>query len=431
MPKTAQIKKIKVSVAKIVQEAAAPKEPKFILHKDLDRSGEIAMYYGFTAKETPEIKRSDIENSKGLIDGDFVEYDAAGDESKLPLHVEEKIAILRTYQDEEMHTLPQPVMLYFKGAFKGSLVKKSAHFPRYCDLDILGSSKSIGEAILIKTALTILKEEGYENVCVEINSIGDKDSIARFTRDLTAYYRKHMHELHPDCRQLLKKDPFELLGCKNEKCKPINESAPKSMNFLSEASRQHFREVLEYLEHLEIPYRINNNLIGNRKYCTETIFEIINIDAEGKKDAPKTLAIGVRYDGLSKKIGAKREIPGAGLSILIKPSPKSDLKKEVKKTKNPSVFFIQLSFDAKLHSLKIIEMLRQAKIPVHQSLSKDKLLAQITTAEKMKIPIMILMGKKEAVEGTVIVRDMETRSQETILITDLVDHLKKLLGKAH
>ena len=37
----------------------------------------------------------------------------------------------------------------------------------------------------------ILKEEGYENLYVNINSIGDKDSIVKFTKELTNYYRKN------------------------------------------------------------------------------------------------------------------------------------------------------------------------------------------------------------------------------------------------
>jgi hypothetical protein len=70
--------------------------------------------------------------------------------------------------------------------------------------------------------------------------------------------------MHNECRQLFKKDPFELLGCQNEKCKKINEMAPRSMNFLSEASRIHFQEVLEYMEALGIPYKINNILSATR-----------------------------------------------------------------------------------------------------------------------------------------------------------------------
>ncbi len=71
-------------------------------------------------------------------------------------------------------------------------------------------------------------------------------------------------------------------------------------------------------------------------------------------------------------------------------------------------------------------VLRQAKIPVFQSLPKDKLGAQVSVAEKMKIPWHLIMGKKEAIEHSIIVRDMETRSQETVPLNTLADYLKKL-----
>jgi histidyl-tRNA synthetase len=404
----------------------AAKESKYITYKNLDRGAEIALYYGFSPESTPEIKKSDLDNARSLFDCDFIEEGEEGNPSVLPLHAEEKVAILRTYTEKNMIALPQPVMLYFKGSFRGSVSKKGSVYPRYCDLEILGSSKSIAEAILIKTALTILAEEDYKEICVEINSIGDKESLARFARDLTNYYRKNLNTICSACRQALKKDVFELLSCKNQKCHDIKENAPKSMNFLSEASRQHFREVLEYLEKLDIPYRINDHLMGNRKYCSETIFELVNTCEQKKDNEHRTLAIGVRYDGLAKRIGLKKEIPGAGISLLIKNTHKTPEKKKIQKLKKPAVYFIQLSFDAKLQSLRVIETLRQAKIPVYQSLGKDKLIGQISVAEKMRTPYMILMGKKEAMEDSVIVRDMNTRSQDTVKISDLSHYLKKL-----
>jgi hypothetical protein len=65
------------------------------------------------------------------------------------------------YQDENLHTLPQPVLLYFKEPFKGSL-KRPSDYHRYCDLDIIGNSKIIAEATLIQTARIMLAEEGYD-----------------------------------------------------------------------------------------------------------------------------------------------------------------------------------------------------------------------------------------------------------------------------
>ena len=202
------------------------------------------------------------------------------------------------------------------------------------------------------------------------------------------------------------------------------------MDFLSEASRNHFQEVLEYLEALGIPYEINNNLIGNRKYCTETVFAIVNADHAAKsakggaKKDHKILAIGVRYDGLSKKIGLRHEVHGVGISLLIKGN-RAELRKDVKRVKRPFASFVQLGFESKLLSLSVIESLRQVKIPLHLSLAKDRLGAQVSSVERYHVAYSIIMGKKEAMEKSAIVRDNPTHAQEIILIEELPNHMKK------
>jgi|GEM_PF-161388 histidyl-tRNA synthetase len=434
----------------------------YIEHEHLDKIGEIALHYGFNPAKSPEIKKSDIDTAQDIIEADFI--DDEEDHERLPLHVEEKVALLRMYAENNMQSRPQPVMLYFKDPFKKNPTY-SAHtahaethihpvahvgYHRYADLEIIGGSKSIAEATLIHVARIILREEGYENISVDVNSIGDKDSIGRFHHDLTAYYRKNINDMHPECRQLFKKDPFALLSCNNPHCREINENAPKSLNYLSEASRNHFKETLEYLEVLGIPYRINNNLIGNRHYCTETVFTIIDGDHEskreqgsagaggvdgalaGKKNPDRTthatrkiLAVGVRYDGLAKKIGLKREIQGIGLSILVKGNH-AELRKDVKRTRRPQASFVQLGFESKLLSLGVLELLRQASIPVYQALAKDRLGAQVTIVEKYHIPYALIMGQKEAIEKTIIVRDTTTHAQDSVLLEELVKYMKKL-----
>jgi histidyl-tRNA synthetase len=417
----------KIKMPKVIREpkkAPPAAEPKFLTFDHLDKIGEIPVYYGFTPRQSPSIKKTDLEEARSLLEGDFID-DEGDAKAHLPLHVEEKIALLRMYQEDGLHALPQPVLLYFKEPFKGS-IKKASDYNRYCDLEIIGNSRSIAEATLIQTARIMLAEEGYTNICVEINSIGDKDSIARYTRDLTNHYRKHLNDIHAECRQLFKKDPFDLLTCQNEKCKKINEMAPRSMNFLSEASRIHFQEVLEYLEALGIPYKINNHLIGNRKYCTETVFSITNLDYDGKKkDEHKVLAIGVRYNGLSKRLNLKRDVQGVGISLLIK-GKHAELRKEIKKVKRPFASFVQLGFESKLLSLQVIENLRQVKIPLYLSLAKDRLGAQVSVVEKYHIPYALIMGKMEAINKSVIVRNVETHAQDLVPIDELAKYMKKL-----
>ena len=200
------------------------------------------------------------------------------------------------------------------------------------------------------------------------------------------------------------------------------------MDFLSETSRRHLEEVLEYLEALRIPYAINNSLIGNRKYCNETIFAITRIDAEGKTKEQRILGIGVRYNGLAKRLNMKRDIQGVGISLLIKEG-KGGLRKPVSKIKRPIASFIQLGLESKLLSLDVIERLRRVKIPLYLSLAKDRLGAQVSTIDKYHTPYVIVMGKKEAVDRTAIVRHTDTRSQDIVPLDDLPKYMKGVEDK--
>ncbi len=392
---------------------------KFIPYEHLDKIGEVAVYYGFLPTKSPTIEKSDIDAAKGIMEGDFVD-DEMGKKGRLPLHAEEKIALIRTYHEADWHNGPQPVMLYFKDPYKGSVKKTGYH--RYADLEILGASGSIAEATLIQTTRAMLAEEGYKETAVEINSLGDRDSIARFARELTSYYRKNINEMTPEARQLFKRDAFDLLASHDESVKELNAKAPRSMDFLTEASRRHLEEVLEYCETLNIPYMVNNSLIGNRKYCSETIFAIVDA-SESKKDQ-RILAIGVRYNGLARRLGMKRDIQGLGVSLLVKGESPS-MRKPVAKMKKPVASFMQLGMESKLISLDVIERLRQVKIPLYLCLAKDRLGAQVSANEKYHTPYSIVMGKKEAVEKTAIVRRTDTHAQDVVPLDQLAKYMKK------
>ena len=395
--------------------------PKYVSYEGLDQAGEAALFYGFTPLSLPHIHSEDSSIAKSISEGEIV-VDHDNHEEGATLRLEEKIALLKLYEKERMGSMPQPLMLYYKKPFIGDRRKPNQKESHH-GLEIIGTNKSIAEAILIQASIAILHDAGETDLHVEINSLGDKESITRFTKEITAYYRKHLADLPAKCRDTFKKDVFSLLGCDHESCLRLAEDCPRSMNFLSERSRQHFKEVLEFLETLEIPYTINNTLVANRDYCDETIFEI-------RKADPKShpLAIGIRYDALAKRLGHKKELPAIGVSICLnKKSTKADIVKmsTIAKILDPQICFMQLGFEAKLKSLRFIEALRQARIPVAQSLAKDKMMGQVGQAEKMQAPTVTIMGKKEAMEDAVIVRDSATRSQDTVLIADAAARLKK------
>ena len=380
---------------------------------------EIGLFYGFTPIETPSITQNDTQFARKISEGEIV-VDAASEGGGAWVKLEEKIALLRLYDEYNLGREPQPILVSTTRPFRNDRTKinpKESHH----SFDILGTNKSIAEALLIKAAMALLSESGEENLHLEINSMGDKESMLRFARELTVFYKRHLGLLPAACVEKFKKDPFSLLGCQHEKCKELSLECPKAINFLSEESRNRFKEILEFIEILGIPYEINNTLVANRDYCSETVFEIRSSD---KKDYP--LAVGIRYDMLSRKLGERREVSGAGVSVVYKTTSKHKLTKiRFAKLSRPKICFMQLGYEAKLKALAVIETLRLAGIVVSHVLARDKMSGQVSFAERGDVPYVIIMGKKEAMEDSVIVRNNSSRSQETVLVKDLAKHLKK------
>lgn len=403
------------------------------IYKNHTKAESMAKHYGFKPFEGLNVEKQDIAKVKNFKDSkknSFVDKDSILNFDNL---LEEKITIMRAYLDKKMSELSQPPMICYSGPLTGNPHNSAsiAHHKTF-NMDIIGNGKSIADAIIIETAYIILKEhlsDDEDELLVEINSIGDKDSFARFTREFVAFCKKHAGDIPVSWKTAFKKDPFTLFSCTEDSCLSIQEEAPKPMSYLTEQSRDHFREVLEYVESLNIPYTINHSLIGSKHYSSGTIFQIVKISGK-KKEKREVLAIGERYNTVAKKAWGKKEVPTIGATLLIDEKTIKNMKHHhaPKKDKqvNAKFYFIQLGYDAKLKSLGIIEMLRVANIPVHQSLSRDKITSQLAAAEKMNVPYILILGQKEAIEESVTIRHMITRVQETVPIVELIAYLKKL-----
>lgn len=430
----------------------SPKGMRDILGEDFynlqgffEKAQEIAEYYGFKPLQTPILEYEEI-FSKGvgggtdIVDKEMYSIKTKGGD-KLVMRPEGTASAMRSYIEHGMQNKPQPVKLYYSGPiFRHDKPQKGRYREFYqFGIEVLGSQKSIMDAMVIHIGILMLREAGINNIFLKINSIGDAESRKDYLKELVNYYKKHLGKMSAVDRQRLKDNPLRILDSKDPNLLEINAEAPQSLSFLNNVSKKHFKEVMENLDELGIDYEIDHTLVRGLDYYSHTVFEFFTLDEkkseEEAKDgeevelAPKTLALGGggRYDYLSKTMGYKKEIPGVGFALgidrILEASTKIPNPRIKKKAK---VFFIQLGTEAKMKSLKVIEVLRQNKIPVRQSLSKDSLGSQLAIAEKSKIPHTIIFGQKEALENTVIVRDMSTRSQKNVDIDKLAKYLKNL-----
>ena len=377
-----------------------------------EKAYNIAQFYGFEGIFAPEISKNDEVIAKTLKKP---HPDNTLLESLMP-SIENRISLARHYLEGTLTKETQPAIVYYE-------TPSTKRGSKNIQLNILGSTKSIAEATLIKATLGILKEYGHKNLSIEVNSIGEKDSISRFNKEISTHFKKNLGALTASLRQKLSRDPFLFINDESDKLDELKESMPQVISYLNDTSKSHFKEVLEFLECMNIPYRIDNCLVGNRAYSNNTVFKIIE-NADTKLE--KILACGSRFNGLSKKAGLKRDVPGAFVSIFIdKPKDAIGNNKSSQLSK-AKFYFIQFGFEAKLKSLEIIDTLREAKISVSQSLSKDKLSAQLSSAEAQDFPYLLIVGQKEAMDNTVLVRYKDTRSQMAVPVKNLVEYIKKL-----
>ncbi|OGI72398.1 histidine--tRNA ligase [Candidatus Nomurabacteria bacterium RIFCSPHIGHO2_02_FULL_38_15] len=398
-----------------------------------EKAQEVAMYYGFKPIETPIMEQealwtSGIGEGTDIIDKEMYTLKTKGGD-KLAIRPEYTASIMRAYFEKGMQSLPQPVMLYSYGPVYRHDNPQNGRYRefRQFNLEILGTEKSIADALIIKTAVSILKEAGAQEIIVDINSIGDKESRPVYIKELVNYYKKHIADLSPIDRERLKTNPLRILDSKDPRTIKINENAPDSIASLSSAGKKHFKQVLEYLDQMNIAYRINKNLVRGLSYYSHTVFEILETSG-GTDVTPLAIGGGGRYDYLAKTLGAKKDVPAMGMAIGVDRVVEATWfkKLEPRIMKKPKIYFIQLGFEAKLKSLNVVEQLRMAHIPIMQSISKDTLGIQLAIAEKSGAPYALIFGHKEAIDNTVIVRDMQNRKQETIKLDHLAEYLKKL-----
>lgn len=416
----------------------------------MEKAAEVAIYYGFRPIETPMLEYTDVFTS-GVGEGtDIVEKEMyalrtkSGDQ--LALRPEGTAGVMRSYLENGMQTWPQPVMLYYGGPFFRHDRPQKGRYREFYQfgLEILGTEKSIADTMIMKIIMVILDEAGIKNATLEINSIGDKNCRHLYKKALINYYKKHLNSVCQDCKRRFKDNPLRVLDCKESKCQEIKGGAPDPVSYLCDECKSHFKEVLESLEAVGIEYKITPSLVRGLDYYSRTVFEVTTpippdekkegdttpaATPEGEPERRYTIASGGRYDYLGKMLGSKRDVPGMGGAIgvdrvLLDPNVVDQSPRIVKK---PKIFFIQLGLEAKLKSMCVIEILRKARVPTCTSLSKDGLGMQLGKAESMKIPYAVILGQKEVIDETVIVRNMETRSQDTVPLAKLAEYVKNNL----
>ncbi len=391
---------------------------------------DLAQSYGFQKIETPLLEEASLFERGTGVTTDIVKKQmytlktAGGD--NLALRPEGTPGVIRAYLENGMINLPLPLKLYYYGPMFRYEHPQAGRFRQFYQfgVEVIGTSESVMDAQIIQWCFNLLKALGLKKISVHINSLGCLQCRLSFRRALLDYYHRRKNKVCPDCQKRMKENPLRLLDCKEEKCQPIKFQAPALVDYLCDDCRRHFKEVLDFLDELEIPYFLNNALVRGLDYYTKTIFEFFWEEDGGV--LPMALGAGGRYDGLIKELGGK-DTPAVGAALGVDRIVYLMKKEQIKVSSglNPKIFLVQLGNAGRKKSLKLFEALCQAGIATAESFSKNSIKAQLKIADSLKVKFALILGQQEALENTVIIRDMETGVQETVLQDRIIEELKK------
>jgi len=389
--------------------------------------------YGFPQIDPPILEEAalfvrSIGKQTDIVEKEMFSFTDQG-QGLVVLRPEFTASVVRAYINHGMINLPQPVKFYYFGpAFRRERPQSGRQRQFYqFGFEIIGDINPVIDAQVIGIVNNFFKQIGLSQISIQINSIGCPDCRKAYIQELTNYYRSKRKMLCEDCKKRITKNPLRLLDCKKPSCQFVKTEAPQIVDWLDDECKEHFMKVVEYLDELNISYKLNPYLVRGLDYYTKTVFEIW--PGEKEESAQSALGGGGRYDGLVELLGG-RPTPAVGVSVGVERVISQLRQKEaaLPADQNPEIFLAQIGDQAKVKALVLFEQLRQENIKVAENFAKDSLKSQLELANKLHVRYALILGQKEVMDGTILVRDMESGVQEVINFNKTVQELKKKLA---
>jgi len=321
-------------------------------------------------------------------------------------------------------SLPKPVKLWSWGPLfrhERPQAGRTRQFWQF-NFEVFGEPTPIADCQLIVLAAGLF-ESLQLPVTVQINSVGCPVCRPVYKQAVQEYFRTKRAALCEDCKKRLLRNPLRILDCKQESCHALLQNAPQLVDSLCGDCRTHFMRLCEYLDEVELTYQLNPYLVRGLDYYTRTVFEIW-----GQEEGKSTLAGGGRYDSLIGDLGGQPTSAvgfAAGIERIV-----AELKAKqisVPPLPAPDIFLASLGDGARKKGLKLFEDLRRQGIKAAESFAKDGLKGQLEIANKLGVKFALVLGQKELMDGTIIVRDMENGIQEIVDLKKVVNEVQKRL----
>ena len=295
------------------------------------------------------------------------------------------------------------------------------------DVEALGYDGPDVDAELIVMSARMWQRLGIDRIRLEINSLGVPESRARYREALVEYFTRVKNRLDEDSIRRLEQNPLRILDSKNPDMQDIVEAAPVMLDYLDDASAQHFDGLRALLDAAGVKFEVSPRLVRGLDYYSRTVFEWVT-DALGSQGA---VCSGGRYDGLVEKLGG-RPTPAIGWAMGIERfvalfeacGGEAPLRQ-------PDIYIAAVGGGPQAKAFALAEELRNQLDAVHveMNLGGGSFKSQMKRADKSAATYALILGEQELSDGRIGLKPLRSGDeQESIALDELVAVLKEKLS---
>jgi histidyl-tRNA synthetase len=366
-----------------------------------------------------------VGESTDVVSKEMYTFADRGDRS-VTLRPEGTAGVMRAVIEHGLDRGALPVKLAYAGPFFRYERPQAGRYRQLQQVGVeaIGVDDPALDAEVIAVADAGFRALGLTGFRLEITSLGD-DTCRPQYRELLQQFLFAL-PLDEDTRRRAEINPLRVLDDKRPEVREMTADAPLMLDHLSYSAKEHFDEVLAYLDVMNVPYLVNPRMVRGLDYYTKTTFEFVH-DGLG---AQSGIGGGGRYDGLMEQLGGQA-LSGIGFGLGVDRTVLA-LAAEGKTagaTARCQVFGVPMGAGAKLAIVDIAAQLRERGIAVDMAYGNRGIKGAMKAADRSGARFALVLGDQELAAESVLMKDLSNGEQETVPMADVVDALGARLGR--
>ena len=414
----------KISAPKGVSEYTPPRSSSFeFVRESLIAPARTA---GYQLIELPVFEDTDlfkrgVGESTDVVSKEMYTFEDRGGRS-ITLRPEGTAGVMRSVIEHGLDRGQLPVKVWYSGQFFRAERPQAGRYRQFYQVGIeaIGLDDPAIDAEVIAIADAGFKSLGLKKYRLELTSLGDAQSRAAHKVDLLKFIATLDLDEATAARAAI--NPLRLFDDKREEMKKAMADAPLLINYLNDSSREHFNQVIQYLDALNISYTLNPRMVRGLDYYTGTTFEFVH-ELLG---AQSGIGGGGRYDGLMEQLGGQ-SLSGIGFGLGVDRALLAAEAEGVIGSDSfvSDLFIIPLGEKAKLQALTIASSLRAKGKKVEIAFGDRALKGAMKGADKNGAMHVIVLGDSEISSGTALLKEMKSGAETSVKIDSLFEALEK------